>query len=117
MSTWTVAVAGRTLEYLQTSRISVKVALYGPVRVARWVQDRVLRRQAMQRDIFAVGFTRYPQALVDALEKIERDPGVVAVATPGTRPSGSSTRPREIATTLGPRHRQRIGRLRALVGT
>jgi Zn-dependent protease with chaperone function len=120
LSTWTVAVAGRTLElYRQTGRISAKLALLGPSLVARWVQGRVLRRQAMQRDMFAVGFTRYPQALVDALEKIERDPAVVAAATVGNAalwleyPAvGYRDRPSGL-----PALAERIGRLRALVGS
>jgi heat shock protein HtpX len=74
LSTWTAAVTGRTIEISQeTDRIMVQLALLIPVRLARRLRARTLRRQAGQRDILALSFTRHPEALLSALEKIDAD--------------------------------------------
>jgi Zn-dependent protease with chaperone function len=74
LSTWTAGVTGRTIElYEQTDRILAKLALIVPARLARRLRARTLRRQAGQRDILALSFTRLPEALISALEKIDAD--------------------------------------------
>lgn len=87
LSTWTAAVTGRTIElYDKTERILAKLALIVPARLARRLQARTLRRQAGQRDILALSFTRYPEALLSALEKIDADTASVSVAGSATAP-------------------------------
>lgn len=74
LSTWTAAVTGRTIELSQNSeRILVQLALILPVRLARRLRARTLQRQAAQRDILALSFTRHPEALLSSLGKIDAD--------------------------------------------
>ena len=119
VSTWTAAVTGRTIELSETSeRLMVKVALALPVRVARLLRARALKRQAGQRDILALSFTRHPEALISALQKIEADTvGVTTLALP-TGPlwlewPWPGSREREGAPAL----KGRIEELRTLVAT
>lgn len=87
LSTWTAAITGRTIElYETTDRILVKLALIVPARLARRLRARTIRRQAGQRDILALSFTRYPEALLSALEKIDRDMQSVTALGPATAP-------------------------------
>lgn len=74
LSTWTASVAGRTIElYETTDRLTVKLFLLVPAKLARRLRARTLHRQASQRDIIALNFTRHPEALLSALEKIDAD--------------------------------------------
>lgn len=87
VATWTSAVTGRTIELSEKSeRVMVQLALVVSVRLARRLRARTLRRQAGQRDILALGFTRYPEALLSALEKIEADKKPVVAAGAETAP-------------------------------
>ena len=87
VSTWTAAVTGRTIELSQESgRILVSIMLLIPARLAHRLRARSLRRQASQRDILALNFTRYPEALLSALEKIDADKTSVAGASVATAP-------------------------------
>jgi Zn-dependent protease with chaperone function len=74
LSTWTASITGRTIElYETTDRLTVKLFLLVPSTLARRLRARTLRRQASQRDIIALNFTRHPEALLRALEKIDAD--------------------------------------------
>jgi heat shock protein HtpX len=74
LSTWTASITGRTIElYETTERLTVKLFLLVPAKLARRLRARTLRRQASQRDIIALNFTRHPEALLSALEKIDAD--------------------------------------------
>jgi heat shock protein HtpX len=74
LSTWTASVAGRTIELQETTdRLTVSLFLLIPAALARHLRARTLRRQASQRDIIALNFTRHPEALLSALEKIDAD--------------------------------------------
>ncbi|HEY7874628.1 MAG TPA: M48 family metalloprotease [Actinomycetota bacterium] len=87
LSTWTASVTGRTIElYETTDRILAKLALIIPAKLARRLQHRTLRRQASQRDILALNFTRHPEALLSALEKIDADKTPVSNARRATGP-------------------------------
>jgi heat shock protein HtpX len=87
LSTWTAAVTGRTIEIAEGSeRILVQLALALPVRRARRLRARTLKRQAAQRDILALGFTRHPEALLSALAKIAVDTTSVTSASTATAP-------------------------------
>jgi Zn-dependent protease with chaperone function len=117
LSTWTAAVTGRTIELSETTdRLMVKLALAAPVRLARRLRARTLKRQAGQRDILALSFTRHPEALISALQKIDADQtGVTTLALP-TGPlwlewPWPGSREREGAPALG----GRIEELRTLV--
>jgi heat shock protein HtpX len=82
LSTWTAGVTGRTIELHETTdRILAKLALIIPAKLARRLRARTLRRQAGQRDILALSFTRYPEALISALEKIDADTTPAASAS------------------------------------
>ena len=84
VSTWTAAITGRTIQLSEeTGRLMVKLALLVPVRLARRLRARSLRRQAGQRDILALSFTRHPEALLSALEKIDADKtGITTIGLP-----------------------------------
>lgn len=117
LSTWTAGVTGRTIElYEQTDRILAKLALIVPARLARRLRARTLRRQAGQRDILALSFTRYPEALISALEKIDADQTPAASASAMNAPlwlkwpTWSPVDARGIPSLTG-----RISELRALV--
>jgi Zn-dependent protease with chaperone function len=117
LSTWTAAVTGRTIELSETTdRLMVKLALLVPVGLARRLRARTLKRQAGQRDILALSFTRHPEALISALQKIDADTtGVTTLALP-TGPlwlewPWPGSREREGAPALG----GRIEELRTLV--
>ena len=87
LSTWTAAVTGRTIELSQDSeRILVQLALIVPVKLARGLRARTLQRQAAQRDILALSFTRHPEALLSALGKIDADATPVASASTASAP-------------------------------
>jgi heat shock protein HtpX len=87
LSTWTAAVTGRTIElYETTDRLLAKLALIIPAKLARRLRARTLHRQASQRDILALSFTRHPEALLSALEKIDADKTPVSNARAATAP-------------------------------
>jgi heat shock protein HtpX len=87
LSTWTASVTGRTIElYETTDRILAKLVLIIPAKLARRLRDRTLRRQASQRDILAMNFTRHPEALLSALEKIDADKTPVSNGRAATAP-------------------------------
>lgn len=119
LSTWTAAVTGRTIELSeQSDRIMVQLALIVPVSLARRLRARTLRRQAGQRDILALSFTRHPEALLSALEKIEVDRTPVTSAGAATAPlwlkwPWADAREEQGAAPLG----GRIQELRTLVAT
>jgi heat shock protein HtpX len=87
LSTWTVAVTGRTIELQENSdRLSVTLGLLLPRILAERLRRRALKGQARQQDMVAVRFTRNPRALLDALEKLYRDGTVVRATTRATAP-------------------------------
>ena len=87
LSTWTASVTGRTIELQETTdRLLAKLMLIVPARLARRLRARILHRQASQRDIIALGFTRHPEALLSALEKIDADKTPVSNARAATAP-------------------------------
>lgn len=87
LSTWTASVTGRTIElYENTDRLTVKLFLLIPAKLARRLRARTLRRQASQRDIIALNFTRHPEALLSALEKIDADKTPVSNVRSATAP-------------------------------
>jgi heat shock protein HtpX len=87
LSTWTASVTGRTIElYETTDRILAKLVLMIPAKLARRLRARTLQRQASQRDILALNFTRHPEALLSALEKIDADKTPVTNARAATAP-------------------------------
>jgi Zn-dependent protease with chaperone function len=117
LSTWTASITGRTIElYETTDRLTVKLFLLVPAKLARRLRVGTLRRQASQRDIIALNFTRHPEALLSALEKIDADKTPISNAQPATAPLWLKWpwwNPRE--TTKIPSLTGRIHDLRALV--
>jgi Zn-dependent protease with chaperone function len=87
LSTWTASITGRTIElYETTDRLTVKLFLLVPAKLARRLRARTLVRQASQRDIIALNFTRHPEALLSALEKIDADKTPVSNVRSATAP-------------------------------
>lgn len=117
LSTWTASITGRTIELYETSnRLTVTLFLLVPADLARRLRIRTLRRQASQRDIIALNFTRHPEALLSALEKIDADKTPISNPQPATAPLWLKWpwwNPKE--TTEIPSLAGRINDLRALV--
>ena len=87
LSTWTVAVTGRTIELQENSdRLSVTLGLLIPRMLAERLRRYALEGQSRQQDMVAVRFTRNPRALLDALEKLHRDGTVVGRVSRATAP-------------------------------
>ncbi|MGH2636914.1 MAG: M48 family metalloprotease, partial [Acidimicrobiia bacterium] len=69
LSSWTVALTGSAIESLETGDLRAIIGFL-PLRFARRLQVWALRGVGPERDRTAIQFTRHPQALVDALEKL-----------------------------------------------
>jgi heat shock protein HtpX len=117
LSTWTAGLTGRTIElYQETGKLLAKLALIVPTMLARRLRARTLRRQAGQRDILALNFTRHPEALISALEKIDADTTPVAAAGAMTAPLWLKWPSWNAADSKGiPRLTDRVQELRTLV--
>ena len=114
LSTWTVALTGRTIELLErTERLLVMVVLFVPARLARRLRATALRGQTAQRDLIAIRFTRHPAALLSALERLAADPSVVDGVSDATAPLWIE-HPRD-PSSAGPL-RERIEAIRPMVG-
>ncbi len=125
LSTWAVALTGKTVafadEAVEAGWGIRRVLLFVPTILGEWLRSFALRDQAEQRDMLAVRFTRNPQQLLEALEKLERDGTVVRKVTRATAPlwlesPNLPTRSRWARRfTREPSLAERIARLRELV--
>ena len=90
LSTWAVALTGKTVAFADEAAEEGwairRVLLFVPTMLGEWLRGFALRGLAEQRDMFAVRFTRNPQQLLEALEKLERDGTVVTNVTRATAP-------------------------------
>ncbi len=90
LSTWAVALTGKTVAFADEAAEEGwairRALLFVPTMLGEWLRGFALRNQAQQRDMLAVRFTRNPQQLLEALEKLERDGTVVKKVTRATAP-------------------------------
>jgi heat shock protein HtpX len=122
LSSWTVALTGSAIESLETGDLRAIIG-WLPLRFARRLQVWALRGVGPERDRAAVRFTRHPQALVDALEKLHADPSQVLRVSYATAPlwievptpAGTASRSaQQLAREVGLENR--IAELRQLAG-
>ena len=91
-----------------------------PARMAEWLQAWALRDQGENRDRIAIQFTRHPEALITALEKMDAEQGEIRRVSRATAPlwievphgvygGAMSSRSKRLGTSMLLQHR--IGRL------
>jgi heat shock protein HtpX len=122
LSSWTVALTGSAIDALDDGGLAALIG-FVPLRLARRLQVWALRGVGPERDRAAIRFTRHPQALVDALEKLHADPSQVTRVSRATAPlwievpapTGTASKSeRRLAAELGLENR--IAELRDLAG-
>ena len=124
LSSWAVALTSGAIANVEADDLRSIVG-WIPARMAEWLQAWALRDQGEDRDRIAVQFTRHPEALITALEKLEADQGEIRRVSRATAPlwlevpdgvyaSALSSRSKRLGTSL--LLQQRIGRLTELAG-
>ncbi len=124
LSSWAVALTSGAIANVEADDLRSIVG-WIPGRMAEWLQAWALRDQGEDRDRIAVRFTRHPEALITALEKLEADQGEIRRVSRATAPlwlevpngvyaSALSSRSKRLGTSL--LLQQRIGRLTELAG-
>ena len=124
LSSWAVALTSGAIANVEADDLRSIVG-WIPGRMAEWLQAWALRDQGEDRDRVAVQFTRHPEALITALEKLEADQGEIRRVSRATAPlwlevpdgvyaSALSSRSKRLGTSL--LLQQRIGRLTELAG-
>ena len=124
LSSWAVALTSGAIAAAEADDLKAIVG-WIPARMAEWLQAWALRDQGEDRDRVAVQFTRHPEALITALEKLEADQGEIIRVSRATAPlwievpdgvyaGALSSRSKRLGTSL--LLQQRIGRLTELAG-
>jgi heat shock protein HtpX len=122
LSSWTVALTGTAIDSLDDGGLASLIGFI-PLRLARRLQVWALRGNGPERDRVAVQFTRNPESLVDALQKLHADPSQILRVSRATAPlwievptppGAVSKSERKLVTELG--LDARISELRALGG-
>ncbi|HEY8059169.1 MAG TPA: M48 family metalloprotease [Acidimicrobiales bacterium] len=124
LSSWAVALTSGAIANVEADDLRGIVG-WIPGRMAEWLQAWALRDQGEDRDRVAVQFTRHPEALITALEKLEADQGAIIRVSRATAPlwievpdgvyaGALSSRSKRLGTSL--LLQQRIGRLAELAG-
>jgi len=122
LSSWTVALTGTAIESLDDGGLASIIGFI-PLRLARRLQVWALRGSGPERDRVAVQFTRNPESLVDALDKLHTDPSQILRVSRATAPlwievptpaGATSNSERKLVAELG--LDGRITELRALAG-
>ena len=85
LSSWAVALTSGAISAAEADDLKAIVG-WIPARMAEWVQAWALKDQVEHRDRVAVQFTRHPEALITALEKLEADPTQVRRVSRATAP-------------------------------
>ena len=86
LASWTVALTGGAIETLEGDDLKRLIIGYLPLKFAEWLQLWALRDQGHHRDRVAVRFTRQPQALLRALEKLDADASQIGRVSRATAP-------------------------------
>ena len=85
LSSWAVALTSGAIANVEADDLRSIVG-WIPGRMAEWLQAWALRDQGEDRDRVAVQFTRHPEALITALEKLEADQGEIRRVSRATAP-------------------------------
>ncbi len=85
LASWTVALTSGAIAAAEADDLKAIVG-WVPARMAEWLQAWALKDQGEDRDRVAVQFTRHPEALITALEKLEADPTQVTRVSRATAP-------------------------------
>ena len=124
LSSWAVALTSGAIAAAEADDLKALVG-WVPARMAEWLQAWALRDQGEDRDRVAIQFTRHPEALITALEKLEADQGQIIRVSRATAPlwlevpdgvygGALSSRSKRLGTSL--LLRSRIGHLTELAG-
>lgn len=85
LSSWTVALTGAAIRSATSTGLRHSLG-YFPRRFAYWLQAWAMHDQGRLRDQYALSYTRHPEALVSALEKLDADPQQVGRVSRATAP-------------------------------
>jgi heat shock protein HtpX len=85
LSSWAVALTSGAISAAEADDLKALVG-WIPARMAEWLQAWALRDQGEDRDRIAIQFTRHPEALITALEKLEQDQTQVQRVSRATAP-------------------------------
>jgi len=124
LSSWAVALTSGAIATAEADDLKAIVG-WLPARMAEWLQAWALRDQGETRDRIAIQFTRHPEALITALEKLDADRGEIRRVSRATAPlwlevprgvygGARSRRSKRLGTSM--LLQERIGRLTALAG-
>jgi heat shock protein HtpX len=85
LSSWTVALTGSAISSADSTGLRHSLGYFSR-RFAYWLQEWAMRDQGRVRDQYALSYTRHPEALVRALEKLDADPQQVGCVSRTTAP-------------------------------
>jgi Zn-dependent protease with chaperone function len=85
LSSWAVALTANAIAAADGDDLPAMLA-WGPARMASRLQAWALRDQGEDRDRVAIQFTRHPEALISALQKLEADNTEVVRVSRATAP-------------------------------
>jgi Zn-dependent protease with chaperone function len=85
LSSWAVALTSGAIAAAEADDLKALVG-WIPARMAEWLQAWALRDMGEDRDRIAIQFTRHPEALITALEKLESDQGQIIRVSRATAP-------------------------------
>jgi heat shock protein HtpX len=85
LSSWSVALTSGAIATAEADDLKAIVG-WIPARMAEWLQAWALKDQGEDRDRIAIQFTRHPEALITALEKLEADQGQIVRVSRATAP-------------------------------
>jgi heat shock protein HtpX len=124
LSSWAVALTSSAIAAVEADDVKSIVG-WIPSRIGLWLQAWALRDQGEDRDRIAIQFTRHPEALISALERLDADPSEVQRVSRATAPLWVEV-PSRVYAGLGSRSarrlssslllRNRVTRLRQLAG-
>ena len=85
LSSWAVALTSGAIAQAEADDLKAIVG-WVPARMAEWLQAWALRDQGEDRDRIAIQFTRHPEALITALEKLDVDQAQIRRVSRATAP-------------------------------
>ena len=124
LSSWAVALTSGAIAAAEADDLRAIIG-WIPARMAEWLQAWALRDQGENRDRIAIQFTRHPEALITALEKMDAEQGEIRRVSRATAPlwievpqgvygGAMSSQSKRLGTSMLLQHR--IGRLAHLAG-
>jgi heat shock protein HtpX len=85
LSSWAVALTSGAIATAEADDLKSIVG-WIPARMAEWLQAWALKDQGENRDRIAIQFTRHPEALITALEKLEAEQAQIRRVSRATAP-------------------------------